>query len=389
MLNARYQLSDTFNQFFESERSGGIALIFATLLSLFLVNSSIGESYIGLWDFKLFELSIGEWVNDGLMTVFFLLIGLELEREIYTGELSSYKSAALPFFAALGGMLLPAGIHYFFNYDTATQAGVGIPMATDIAFALGVLALLGNKIPPALKVFVVAFAVIDDLGAIAIIGLFYSHEISVLYLLSAIGLWVLLFCLNLWRIVDLKPYVLGGLLLWFLMLKSGIHPTIAGVMLAFAIPFKNKQKLADQSPSSKLERLLHKPVAFIILPLFALANTAILIDANWFEYLSTSNFIGISLGLLLGKPLGVMLFCFLAISLGFAKLPEGVRWSHIMGAGILGGIGFTMSIFITNLAFNEQQTLINTSKIAIMCASLIAGLVGYFWFNSKAKLESR
>lgn len=383
MLDAAYRLSDAFDRFFESERSGGVVLILATLFSLILANSSIGEAYIALWDFNLFGLSISQWINDGLMAVFFLLIGLELEREIYTGELSSYKSAALPFFAALGGMILPAVIHYFFNYDTVTQAGVGIPMATDIAFALAVLALLGNKIPPALKVFVVAFAVIDDLGAIVIIGLFYSHEISVLYLLSAFALWGLLSSLNFFRVVDLKLYLLGGFLLWFLMLKSGIHPTIAGVMLAFAIPFKNKQKLDERSPSFRLEGLLHKPAALVILPLFALANTAILIDDNWIQFLSTSNFIGISLGLLLGKPLGVLIFCFLGIKLGFAKLPEGVNWSHIMGAGILGGIGFTMSIFITNLAFYEQQSLISASKIAIMCASLLAGLIGYFWLRSK------
>lgn len=380
MLSNHNQLSDAFNRFFDSEKSGGVLLIIATLSSLFLANSNIGETYIGLWEYQFLGLTLTQLINDGLMAIFFLLIGLELEREIYTGELSNPRSAALPFFAALGGMLIPALIHYSFNFDTSTQAGAGIPMATDIAFALGVLALLGNKIPPALKVFVVAFAVIDDLGAIAIIGLFYSHEISSFYLLLALGLWALICFLNFCRLMQLKIYILGGLLLWFLMLKSGIHPTIAGVMLAFAIPFTNK-KAVEKSPSFRLEKLLHKPAALIILPLFALANTAIMIDDNWMDFLTTDNFSGIFLGLIIGKPLGVLIFSYTAVAFGFAMPPVNVRWSHIFGAGVLGGIGFTMSIFITNLAFGDQLGLINASKIAIMLASLLAGLIGYLWLR--------
>jgi NhaA family Na+:H+ antiporter len=383
MVNNRFQLSDTFNQFFESEKAGGLALIAVTIISLFLANSSIGSSYVSFWDNKLLGLSISEWINDGLMAIFFLLIGLELEREIYTGELSSPKSASLPFFAALGGMIIPAVIHYFFNYGTPTQDGAGIPMATDIAFALGVLALLGNKIPPALKVFVVAFAVIDDLGAIVVIGMFYSHDVFAYYLLAAMSVWVGLIVLNNRRVMSLYPYVLGGILLWFLMLKSGVHPTIAGVMLAFAIPFTSQFK-EQASPSYKLEKILHKPAAFLILPLFALANTAIVFEGNIFDYINTANFFGISLGLIIGKPLGVMIFSFIGITLGFSRLPAGVNWGHLLGAGILGGIGFTMSIFITNLAFQDLQTTINASKIAIMFASLTAGLVGFIWLKYRA-----
>jgi NhaA family Na+:H+ antiporter len=384
MVNSRFQLSDTFNRFFESEKSGGLVLIAATIISLFLANSSMGPSYVNFWDNNVLGLSIAEWINDGLMAIFFLLIGLELEREIYTGELSNPKSASLPFFAALGGMILPALIHYSFNYATPTQDGAGIPMATDIAFALGALALLGNKIPPALKVFVVAFAVIDDLGAIVVIGMFYSHEVSAYYLLAAMTLWIGLVVLNNRRIMSLYPYVIGGTLLWFLMLKSGVHPTIAGVMLAFAIPFTNKLR-EQASPSYKLEKMLHKPAAFLILPLFALANTAITFEGNLSDYINTANFAGISLGLIIGKPLGVIIFSFIGITLGFSKLPAGVKWSHLLGAGILGGIGFTMSIFITNLAFHDLQTTINASKIAIMFASLTAGALGYIWLKYRAK----
>lgn len=376
MISHHFQLSDAFNRFFESEKSAGLTLIAATIISLCLANSSFSSSYINLWHHEILNLSIAEWINDGLMAIFFLLIGLELEREIYTGELSSPRSASLPFFAALGGMIIPALIHYSLNYATPTQDGAGIPMATDIAFALGVLALLGNKIPSALKVFVVAFAVIDDLGAIVVIGMFYSHGVSSYYLLAGIALWGVLFLLNTRRVVSLFPFIIGGMLLWFLMLKSGIHPTIAGVMLAFAIPFTHKLR-EQASPSYKLEKILHKPVAFLILPLFALANTAIPIANDYLSYLTSPNFYGISLGLILGKPIGVILFSFIAISLGFSKLPAEVKWRHLLGAGVLGGIGFTMSIFITNLAFDGLESTIDASKIAIMIASFIAGLIGY------------
>ena len=374
-------LSKTFSRFFESERSGGILLILCTILSLAITNSPVGAEYSGFWHSSLGPLKIEQWINDALMAIFFLLIGLELEREIYVGELSNFRNALLPIFAALGGMIAPALIHYVFNAGAPTQSGFGIPMATDIAFAIGVLALLGNRIPASLKIFVVAYAVIDDLGAIMVIAIFYTAQVSVWYLAGAFAVWALLVMLNrLFRVMSLFPYLLGGALMWFLMLKSGVHATIAGVMLAFAIPFSPRDDDAE-SPSHRLEHFLHKPVAFIILPIFALANTGIVIGADWLQGLASVNSIGIVAGLVLGKPLGITLFCCAAIISGLCQLPAGLKWSHIVGAGMLGGIGFTMSIFITNLAFATNPADINASKMAILLASLIAGVGGYIWLK--------
>ena len=380
-------LSNTFNRFFDSEKSSGILLIICTIIAIAMTNSPIGQDYLSLWQTDVAGLKLEHWVNDGLMAIFFLLIGLELEREIYVGELSHIKNALLPICAAVGGMLLPALIHYLFNQATPTQNGIGIPMATDIAFALGVLAILGNRIPASLKVFVVAFAVIDDLGAIVIIAAFYTAKLSVAYLVSALAVWGLLIVLNrFFRVMALLPYLIGGVLMWFLMLKSGIHATVAGIMLAFAIPFSAKDD-DKKSPSYKLEHFLHTPVAFIILPIFALANTGITLGADWLSGLSSANSLGIILGLVLGKPLGVTLFCFLAVALGICRLPADLKWLHIVGAGILGGIGFTMSIFITNLAFVGSLDIINAAKMSILLASLLAGFVGYLWFMLFGKAD--
>jgi NhaA family Na+:H+ antiporter len=378
-------LSNTFNRFFESEKSSGILLIVLTLASILLTNSTIGHGYLSLWQIHVAGLSLEHWINDGLMAIFFLLIGLELEREIYVGELSHLKNALLPIFAAIGGMLVPALIHYSLNQSTPTVNGIGIPMATDIAFALGVLAILGNKIPASLKVFVVAFAVIDDLGAIVLIAVFYTAKFSVSYLLAALLVWAVLILLNrLFRVMSLLPYIVGGIIMWFFMLKSGIHATVAGIMLAFAIPFSVKDD-DHKSPSHKLEHFLHKPVAFIILPIFALANTGITIEAGWMNDLMSANSLGIMLGLILGKPLGVSLFCCFAVITGICHLPADLKWLHIVGAGILGGIGFTMSIFITNLAFPASVEIINAAKMAILFASLSAGVLGFIWFKFFAK----
>ena len=374
-------ITSTFQQFFHSEKSSGILLIVCTVISLLLANSSFGPEYAGMWQMRVGGLSVEHWINDALMAIFFLLIGLELERELYSGELSNFRNALLPMFAAFGGIVVPALIHFSLNAGTPTQAGVGIPMATDIAFALGALALLGNRVPASLKVFLVAFAVIDDLSAIVIIALFYTANLSVGYLGAALAVWVLLCGLNrVFRVMSLIPYLLGGALMWVLMLKSGVHATVAGVMLAFAIPFSAKAD--DQaSPSHRLEHFLHKPVAFIILPIFALANTAILVGADWMQDLSNTNSLGIMAGLVVGKPLGVMLLCVLAVASGAARLPADLGWWHIFGAGILGGIGFTMSIFITNLAFAGDVEYVNTSKMAILLASLTAGIIGLLWLN--------
>ena len=378
-------LSNTFNRFFDSEKSSGILLIICTMISIGLTNSSMGHEYLSVWESYVGGLSIEHWVNDGLMAIFFLLIGLELEREIYVGELSNFRNALLPIFAAVGGMLLPAVIHFSLNHGMLTQNGIGIPMATDIAFALGVLAILGSRVPASLKVFVVAFAVIDDLGAIVLIAVFYTAKFSLAYFLAALLVWGALIILNRkYRVISLLPYLLGGVLMWFLMLKSGIHATVAGIMLAFAIPFSVKDD-DQESPSHRLEHFLHKPVAFIILPIFALANTGITIDANWVSHLMNANSFGIVAGLVLGKPLGVVLFCLLAVTIGICRLPSDIKWAHILGAGILGGIGFTMSIFITNLAFPANVETINAAKMSILLASVSAGLFGFIWLRIFAK----
>ena len=382
-------LSNTFKQFVDSEKASGIVLMACTVLSLLLANSAIGASYLMLWQRSVGGLSLEHWINDGLMTIFFLLIGLELERELYNGELAQVKNALLPICAAIGGMTVPALIHLEINGGTATQAGVGIPMATDIAFALGVLAILGNRVPASLKVFVVAFAIMDDLGAVVVIAAFYATHLSLWHLAGAVGVWIFLALLNhVFRVMSLVPYLLGGLLLWVLMLQSGVHATIAGVALAFAIPFTAKAE-DEASPSHRLERFLHKPVAFIILPIFALANTGIAIGADWLENLASPNSVGIIAGLTLGKPVGVLVLCAVAVGSGLCRLPPDLTWREIAGAGILGGIGFTMSIFIANLAFPSDLATTNASKLAILIASLIAGTTGFlwlrFWGNSRAK----
>ena len=374
-------LSNTFNRFFNSEKLSGILLIICTIVAIMMANSPVKNNYLSLWHAQFLGMSFEHWINDGLMAIFFLLIGLELRREIYIGELSNIKNALLPICAAIGGMLVPALIHFSLNQATPTQNGIFIPMATDIAFALGVLTILGNRTPASLKVFVVAFAVIDDLGAILIIAAFYTAKLSVWYLIVAFVVWALLMLLNrFFRVMTLLPYLIGGVLMWILMLKSGIHATAAGVMLAFVIPFSEKDD--DQaSPSYKLENLLHKPVAFIILPIFALVNTGITLSGDWMHDLSSLNSLGIAMGLILGKPLGITLFCFMVVAIGVCRLPSDLKWGHIIGAGILGGIGFTMSIFITNLAFTEDSATINAAKVSILIASLTAGILGFLWLR--------
>lgn len=379
------RLTETFIRFFESEKSGGMLLLVCTALSLTLANSALGAQYVHFWKTEWLGLSLEHWINDGLMAIFFLMIGLELERELYVGELSNLRNALLPMFAALGGMLAPALIHYGFNAGLPSQAGIGIPMATDIAFALGALALLGARVPASLKIFVVAFAVIDDLGAVVMIALFYSTDLSLAHLAGSLAVWLALLLLNrVIRVSSLPVYLAGGLVMWVLMLKSGIHATIAGVMLAFAIPFWSRSD-EEPSPSHRLENWLHKPIAFVVLPLFALANTGVLLNTNLMSELLSANGLGIMAGLIIGKPLGVVLLSLMAVWLGLCKLPPDMRIAHLAGAGMLGGIGFTMAIFITNLAFSDDLVSINTSKIAIFCASLIAGILGFAWLRMCAK----
>jgi NhaA family Na+:H+ antiporter len=375
------QLTTLYKDFFESEKAGGLILIFCTALSLILANTAFQTNYYDFWHYDIGGHTLAHWINDGLMTIFFLLVGLELEREIYIGELSSFKNASLPIFAAIGGMMIPAGIFLLLNFGTPTQAGAGIPMATDIAFAIGILSLLGSRVPASLKVFLTALAVIDDLGAIIIIAIFYTTSLSVLNLSIALGIFGVLLALNRFKVHNLIPYILGGIAMWYFMLNSGVHATITGVLLAFAIPFGNGD---EKSPSYGLQHTLHRPVAFFILPLFALANTAISISAGWYNSLTEVNSLGIMAGLLIGKPIGVALFAFIAASIGLATLPESIRWKNIIGAGFLAGIGFTMSIFITILAY-EDQLIVDNSKIAVLLASLIAATIGFFWLKATLK----
>ncbi len=377
----KYKVTKLFTEFFESERASGSLLLFSALMAILIANSPLGTKFLDFWHLQIgsdwgsihLRLSLDHWVNDGLMAIFFLLIGLEIERELYLGELSDLKNAILPIFAAVGGAITPALIHYALNLGTPTQAGFGIPMATDIAFALGILALLGSKAPLSLKVFLTALAILDDLIAILVIAVFYTSELAFNYLALALGIFVILLLLNRWKVRWLPAYLLLGLVMWYAITQSGIHAAIAGVLLAFAIPFTDG---GENSPSYRLQHTLHKPVAFGIMPIFALANTGVLLLGNSLSSLLTSNTIGIFVGLLLGKPLGITLFSLLAVKTGLAKFPKGVSFRQLIGAGFLGGIGFTMSIFITLLAFGETAFAQN-SKIAILLGSFVAGSVGY------------
>jgi NhaA family Na+:H+ antiporter len=373
---------DLFIAFFENEKSSGLLLIACTLISLIMANSIFGSQYLHTWHIKFAGESLEYWINDGLMTIFFLLIGLELEREIHDGELSNLKDALLPIFAALGGMAVPAGLYLLFNYGTVATSGAGIPMATDIAFALGILSLLGNRVPLSLKIFLTALAVIDDLGAILVIAIFYTKTIVWMNLAIALGVMLFLFIMNRLKVKNLIPYLIGGVIMWWFMLHSGIHATVTGVLLAFVIPYGNGNR---KSASAVLERFLHKPVGFFILPLFALANTAIVIGSDIGETLAQHYSIGIALGLIVGKPLGIYLFSFGAVAAGICTLPTDLNWKTVASVGFLGGIGFTMSIFITLLAFDDQ-TIINNAKFVILLSSLVAGVLGFIFLKKTLKV---
>lgn len=356
-------------------RLGGVLLITCTAISIIIANSLLGSAYLSFWqrDFKIvfLEKTIEHWINDGLMVVFFLLVGLEIKRELLVGELSDIKKSMLPVLAAVGGMLLPAVIFAAFNYDHQSISGWAIPTATDIAFSLGILSFLGNRIPFALKVFLTALAIIDDLGAIIIIAVFYTSALAKDYLLYSVLITLILFLMNKFKVKLLSVYILLGLILWYCVLKSGIHATIAGVVLALTIPL-NKLK--------ELEHYLQAPVNYIIIPLFALANTAIIITNQSMPGLSSVLGLGIILGLLVGKPLGIYAISYVAVKQKICKLPEGVSFKHVLGAGMLAGIGFTMSIFISNLSFNDAGIL-NIAKLAVLAGSLLSALTGIFFLR--------
>jgi NhaA family Na+:H+ antiporter len=372
------RLTKLFSDFFQSERTGGFLLIGATLISLLITNSTWGTAYSTFWDQSWNGHTITQWLNDGLMSVFFLLVGLELEREVYAGELSTLRQAMLPTLCALGGVLVPAGIYLSMNLGGATADGAGIPMATDIAFAVGILSLLGNRVPTSLKVFITALAVIDDLCAILVIALFYTEQIHTWFLLYAAGIFSILLLLNRLRVHKAWPYLIGGIGLWYCLLHSGVHATISGVLLAFAIPFGDG---SSNTISYKIQHALHKPVAFLILPLFALANTCIVFEPDWSAGLTTAAGLGIFIGLVFGKPVGILLFAFMGVKSRICSLPNDLGWKHVLGAGILAGIGFTMSIFITLLAFSDQ-THITIAKMSILFASLAASIAGLLFLST-------
>lgn len=419
-----------FEYFVRQETSGGLLLMATALLALVLANSLLASSYqhllhvpvsisLGGWGI---EKTLHHWVNDGLMTLFFFVVGLELKREILVGELTSLRQAALPVFAAIGGMVMPAVLYAGINPDGDALRGWGIPMATDIAFALGVIALLAGRVPKALITFLVALAIVDDLGAVVVIALFYTEKLALDYLMVGGGLTLLLTAMNLAGLRKPLPYFLLGTLLWLVLLKSGVHATLAGVITAFTIPalpryepgafsrrmremldrfdanhspgesiLRNQQMGAVvlalesgvQGVATPLQRLIHSlhlPVALLILPIFAFFNAGVGIDfQNMISTLNNPVTVGVALGLLLGKVAGIALFSWVAVQIGAAVLPTGVRFTHLVGAALLGGIGFTMSIFIAELAFAHQPEMITQAKLGILLASVVAGAIGSVW----------
>lgn len=355
------------------------------LLSLIIANSPLG---LGFEQFLSKEVGYHSdavhlrypvllWVNDGLMAIFFLLVGLEIKRELMQGELSSPKKAALPVFAALGGVLMPALVYTLFNYGQATSVGWAIPMATDIAFALAVITMLGKRVPLSLKIFLAALAIVDDLVAILMIAIFYSSELQVTYLYCAAGIFAILLILNRLGVQSVWAYIIPGLFIWYFIHHSGIHATIAGVLTAFALPTKSR-RAAREAPLLRLEHALARPVNLLIMPVFALVNTNIAFQEGMLAGLLTPLGLGIMLGLFLGKPIGVFLFSWVSVKLGLCSMPQGAGWAHIIGVGMLAGIGFTMSIFIAVLSFYEQDSILAEAKFSILAASLLSGLCGAF-----------
>ncbi|MDA5543025.1 Na+/H+ antiporter NhaA [Yersinia rochesterensis] len=377
-------MTNIIRQFLRQEAAGGLILIFAAIVALFMANSALQGAYQSFLDvpvsIKIASLDISKplllWINDGLMAVFFLVVGLEVKRELMEGSLAGRDKAVFPAIAALGGMLAPALIYLLFNgADEVTRQGWAIPAATDIAFALGVMALLGNRVPTSLKVFLLALAIIDDLGVIIIIALFYTHEVSLQALGIAAAAIALLGYMN-WRGVGkTSAYLLVGLVLWVCILKSGVHATLAGVIVGFMIPLHTKDK---RSPSESLEHGLHPWVAYLILPLFAFANAGVSLQGISIAGLTSLLPLGIASGLFIGKPLGIFLFSWLAVKLGIAKLPDAINFKQIFAVSVLCGIGFTMSIFIASLAFDGADlALLTYSKLGILLGSTTAAIVGY------------
>ncbi|QXU49535.1 Na+/H+ antiporter NhaA [Chryseobacterium sp. D764] len=382
-------LSLYFKKFFNNSQSSGIILIFCVLVSLLIANSSAAENFqhfldkeVGTHLFGL-EYPVSIWINDGLMAVFFLLVGLEIKRELVEGELSSFKNASLPIFAAVGGMLVPAVVYSIFNTGTEYSNGWGIPMATDIAFSLAIISMLGKKIPNSIKIFLAALAIVDDLGAILVIAIFYTEQIHWSYLLLSFGVTALLFILNFLKVTKTIFYIIPGLFLWYFLHHSGIHATIAGVVLAFSIPTNASN--VEISPLEKLEHQLHIPVSFLIMPIFALTNTNITFSSEMVAGVTSTLGLGIICGLVLGKLIGINLFSLIAIKLKLSSLPQNSNWLQMIGVGLLAGIGFTMSIFIALLSFKGEIPIQDEAKFAILIASFIAAIAGFTILSISSK----
>lgn len=356
-----------------SDALSGVMLLLCAVISLVMANVGLGETYLNFWNKSVFGHPLSHWIDDGLMAVFFLLVGLEIKKEIYVGELRSFKLALLPLAAAIGGMLIPATIYLAVNYGLPTTTGFGIPMSTDIVFVVGILALLGHRVPSSLKVFLLTLAVVDDIGAVVVIALFYSAGIDWLYLCAALLVFVMMIWFNKARNVDtISIYMLLGVALWVLLMASGVHATMAGILTAAALPFR-KGKITN--PTLRLARILHRPVYLIVLPLFVLSNTAVVLRGEMLLNLMEPHALGIMLGLLLGKPIGIVLLSWGVLALGWAEMPANMRWRHLIGAGCLGGIGFTMSIFVATLSFSSDL-MVDSAKIAILLSSAFAAVVG-------------
>lgn len=383
---------DLVRRFFQLEAASGIILFFTALLALVFANSPWSEIYHAFLNMP-FQLRVGTfdldktlllWVNDGLMAIFFLLVGMEIKRELIDGSLSNLQKASLPVFAAIGGMIVPALVYYFtIAGDSSLMSGWAIPMATDIAFALGVLSLLSQRVPLGLKVFLLALAIIDDLGAILVIALFYTEQLHTEPLIFAFALSALLFLFNRTGVKKLSLYLLIGGFLWLAILKSGIHATIAGVILGFSIPHQSSRSLL-----TRLEHELHPWSSYFILPFFAFANAGLSFEGVSWQSLSNGLPLAIMAGLILGKPIGVMLISYLSVKLKFASLPQGVTWSHVFGLSLLCGIGFTMSIFISGLAFGLESQSFELSRLGILAGSLIAAILGFIylrWFSDTSE----
>ena len=378
-------LSKPFKWFFKLEASSGLVLLFAAIIALLISNSNYSNLYfstlnkyifIGINEFGL-KLSVIHWINDALMAIFFFFVTLEIKREFLQGELSDFKQALLPIIAAVGGMVIPALFYIFINYgDPETLNGWAIPSATDIAFSLGVLSLLGRRVPLSLKVFLTALAIIDDLGAIVIIALFYSGDLSIKYLSLMLLAFIILLIINKFNIKKFLPYLVVGIFLWDFTHNSGIHATIAGVLLAITIPHRKKEN--DFSLLIKVEHAISPYVAFGIMPLFAFANAGVSLEGLSFSSLLDKVPLGIVLGLFVGKQLGVFVFSYISIKLRIAKMPSNTNWYNFYGVGILTGIGFTMSLFVGNLAFAENMQYIDGVKIGVLTGSLLSTLAGYF-----------